>query len=111
MKSDKQEQALKIFVSKVKNKLRGHVVKIIVFGSYARGEAGPESDIDILVLTRGADKDRGLKRSASDLAMDILLDTGIYISAKVVTEEEYSFMKQLNTGFYQNISKEGVAVG
>lgn len=29
--------------------------KVLVFGSAARGETGPESDVDLLVVKRGAD--------------------------------------------------------
>ncbi|MDJ1421679.1 MAG: nucleotidyltransferase domain-containing protein [Candidatus Methanoperedens sp.] len=37
----------------VKNKYRDKTREIILFGSYARGEAAEESDIDILVITSG----------------------------------------------------------
>ena len=30
-----------------------HPEKIILFGSYARGEAGPDSDVDLLVVLQG----------------------------------------------------------
>lgn len=29
--------------------------QIILFGSYARGEAGPDSDLDLLVIERGVE--------------------------------------------------------
>jgi predicted nucleotidyltransferase len=41
-----------------------HPEKIILFGSYARGDAGPDSDVDLLVVSRKAD---GLRQQAVDI--------------------------------------------
>ena len=56
-------------------------LRVILFGSHARGEAGADSDVDILVvLEDGADK-RGsaiaIRRSLSDVPMakDIIVST------------------------------------
>jgi len=51
-----------------------------------------------------------MQKNISVIAVDILLKTGVYISAKSVSTEEYDFMKKLKTGFYQNIAREGVTV-
>ena len=51
------------------------------------------------------------EKNLSEITVEILLQTGVYISAKAVSVEEYSFMKKINTGFYQNIAREGVAIG
>ncbi len=105
----KNRELLKQFIEKVKEKYGDKIKKIILFGSYARGEATDESDIDILVIT--SENRFEMQKSLSEIAVDILLQTGVYISAKAVSVEEYSFMKKINTGFYQNIAREGVALG
>lgn len=106
---NKAQKALKQFIKKVKEKHGDKVEKIILFGSYAREEGGEESDIDVLVITR--EERFKMQRNLSGIAVDILLETGVYISPKAVTGEEYEFMKKINTGFYQSISREGMAVG
>jgi uncharacterized protein len=56
-------------------------VKIILFGSYARGEAGPESDIDLLVVLPAVANKRqaaiAIRRMLADLPMpkDIIVTT------------------------------------
>lgn len=56
-------------------------VKIILFGSYARGEAGPESDIDLLVVLPAVANKRqaavAIRRTLADLPMskDIIVAT------------------------------------
>lgn len=43
--------------------------------------------------------------------MDVLLKTGIYIYAKVLSSEEYHFLEKINLTFYRNLVKEGIFVG
>ncbi len=62
-----------------------HPVKIILFGSYARGAAGPDSDVDLLVVMDV----RGSKRRQAveiDLALS---DRTFPLDLIVVTPEEY----------------------
>ena len=82
------------------------VEKIILFGSVARGEDKGDSDVDILIISRNKQKtkDRVIRK-----AMDILLDTGTYISVKVISPLEFERLK--NTHFIAQIEKEGVLLG
>jgi predicted nucleotidyltransferase len=61
--------------------------QVIVFGSYARGEAGPESDLDLLVIEPEVASPRAesarLRRELRDL--DVALDV-IVVSAKQADE-------------------------
>jgi predicted nucleotidyltransferase len=104
-----KETILQQFLSSVKKKYSDKTKEIILFGSFARKEAAEESDIDVLVIT-GSNRFE-MQKNLSEITVEILLRTGVYISAKAVSVEEYSFMKKINTGFYQNIAREGVAIG
>ncbi len=103
------QKALLEFLKIAKQNHGDKIEKIILFGSLARGEATEESDIDILVITSGNRFE--MQKNLSGIAVDILLKTGEYISAKAISTEEYSFMEKIKTGFYRNIAKEGVVVG
>ncbi len=62
-----------------------HPAKIILFGSYARGTAGPDSDVDLLVVMEV----QGSKRRQAveiDLALS---DRTFPLDLIVVTPEEY----------------------
>ncbi len=104
-----RQKALQEFVKRAKKNYADKIQKIILFGSCARGEDREDSDIDVLVVT--TEKRFEMQKNLSGIAVDILLETGEYISAKAVSTEEYSFMKEINTGFYQNIAREGVPIG
>ena len=80
--------------------------QIILFGSVARGEDTEESDIDILIIS---DKKLETKDKLMRKVSDALLKFGVYISAKVISKEEYENLE--NTHFISNIKREGVVIG
>lgn len=49
------------YVEALKSQLGGRLVSICFFGSAARGEASPESDLDVLVIAEDLPKDFGLR--------------------------------------------------
>lgn len=57
------------------------VARILLFGSVARGEASPESDVDLLVI--GAGDLESLYKHAEDLAFEMILQGSDYISPMV----------------------------
>ncbi len=64
---------------------RFHPVKIILFGSYARGAEGPDSDVDLLVVMNVKDSKR---RQAVQIDL-ALSDRSFPLDLIVVTPEEF----------------------
>jgi predicted nucleotidyltransferase len=84
----------------------GKPVKVIMYGSQARGDAKKYSDIDLLVILPSMDS--GIRSLISDVAWEVGFDAGKLISTVPTTREKmkrYAFLP-----FYQNIKKEGVSV-
>lgn len=83
-------------------------MEAILFGSYARGEADAESDIDVMVLVDSSRQDISQKtQEISSVAADLLLSRGVMVSP-IVENRRYF---QDNIGllpFYRNIAREGV---
>ena len=84
----------------------GQSVRVIMFGSQARGDADKESDIDLLVILPVIDA--RTTRLASDIAWEVGFDAGRVISAIPDTKEQMKRFAFLP--FYQNIKREGIAV-
>lgn len=79
------------------------VEQVILYGSVARGEAGPESDVDLLVVTRDY-------RKASRALLPIrgrLLSEGVLLSVLLLTPEQLDEMKRLRFSFYTAVMSEG----
>ena len=85
------------------------IEKIILFGSVARGEDTKESDIDILIVTCNINNDLKISDDVYGKVMDILLETGEYLSTKMVPIEHYQ--KRSNSYFYINVENEGILIG
>ena len=80
-------------------------VRLILFGSQARGDARPESDWDLLMLLN---KDRLEHTDFARYAypfVELGLSHGEYFSIKQYTLEEWNQRK--GTPFYKNVVNEG----
>ena len=88
------------------NKLR----KIILYGSYARGDYKDYSDLDIMVLADIAEDEIKIYESQIDkAASDIGLDNDII--ASVMLNNGNLFMSRLHISpYYWNVLSEGVEV-
>lgn len=85
-----------------------HVRQIILYGSYARGDFRPDSDIDIMILVDMSDIElKSYSEKLSYMTYDFNLDHDIDI--KPIAKSEEIFNKWVvNYPFYSNIHKEGV---
>ena len=84
--------------------------RIILFGSYARGDYVEESDVDLMiVLDCNADEVKKLRGITAKMASDISLKYGIFLS--VLLRDKKQFEDNLDfLPFYRNIAREGVAI-
>ncbi len=75
----------------------GDVEAVYAFGSYARGDIGVASDLDILVVRKTE-----LRRVERDIAIRVAFDVAIGLDCIVVTPDEYRDVLP-TTGFGQAI--------
>ncbi len=83
----------------------GQPVKVIMFGSQARGDATRESDINLLVVLPSLESK--IMNLAFDVAWEVGFEAGKFISRAPDTKEQmkrYAFLP-----FYQTIKREGIA--
>ena len=98
------------FTSKVKLLLGNRIKRIILYGSYARGDYNDNSDIDIMILTNlNFEEIEEYRDKISDIAFDIELEKGVIISPVIKNIDKYN--EKINiVPFYMNVQKEGVII-
>ena len=104
-----QEQAwLDSYRQALANSFPDLVEQIIIYGSKARGDAGPESDIDVLVILRSGD--RISKAKVREIGHLLAVTSEAVPSILVYTLEEWSARKAGGSPFYQAVTRDGVRV-
>ena len=86
------------------------IVKILLYGSYARGDGQPDSDIDIVAIVHGERRflQEQLKK-VWDISSELELEYGTIVSPTVIPLEEFEKYKD-DLPYYRNIQKEGVEI-
>lgn len=79
-----QSEILGILERELKSKLQGHLKKIILFGSRARGDHDPDSDYDVLVMLD--DVSPAIKGMIYEIGGNVLYDHDVVLSLFPIIE-------------------------
>ena len=97
-------------VKTVNKEIPDVVSQIILYGSYARGDYSPESDLDIMLLMNCNHSDVSkFKNAVCKIASRIGLEDDIEIS--LTMQDKKTFMNRTAIlPFYRNVLQEGVTL-
>ena len=108
----KINEVINEFIDEVNKILGSRVKKIILYGSYARGDFNKNSDIDIMILTDLTDDEIVEYRDkVSNIAFDIEFDNNfdVILSPLVKNIDKFNYWLEA-LPFYMNVQKEGVVI-
>ena len=104
------QRLIEQYIFEIKKIYGSHLRKVILYGSYARGDFKPDSDMDIMILLVVSELElKAYSRRLSYMTYDFNLDNDLDI--KPIAKSEVHFKKWIaNYPFYENINKEGVVL-
>lgn len=82
------------------------IVRMILFGSVARGDDVDESDIDILIIIH--QDSRELESTIDNAVVDFILEKEEVISPHVMTEKHFN--KTKDYAFLKTVMAEGIPI-
>ena len=82
------------------------IVKVVLFGSRARGDFSGSSDMDILVVVEGI----AAKDKVVSTLHDLELEYDVPLAPVIMTENEYRIGVRLGSGFLENVGREGMVL-
>lgn len=104
------EGLLQEYRSKLQNVSEEHIKKVILYGSYARGDFQRDSDIDIMVLVDLDEKSlKSCEDKIYDLTYDFNLEHDTEIMPVVQNVDHFNYWKKAYM-FYKNVEEEGVVL-
>lgn len=110
MQRDKLDIVLQELSEELHKVLGKELDKVILYGSYARGDNRSDSDVDVIALVKlDEEKLKFVRRKLNVICSRIGLKYDLLIS--LVVKNERKFYKDISIlPFYQNIMKDGVVV-
>lgn len=87
-----------------------HLNKVIVYGSYARGDYKKNSDVDIMILVDLPEAEiKKIENRVYDVAFEIEMDTGVDISPVIKNKDQFEYWVD-TLPYYRNVREEGVTI-
>ena len=107
------ENIINEFISGVNNILGKRAKKIILYGSYARGEqceGAERSDIDVMILVNvPPNAIKQIQKAVLEYSFNLNLKYDILISPIVENVDVFNHRKEFMV-FYKNVQKDGVLI-
>ncbi|TKB68817.1 MAG: nucleotidyltransferase domain-containing protein [Nitrospira sp.] len=103
-----EQPIIKEFKRRVEARFPGELVRLVLFGSKARGEATPESDVDLLAVIQSDNWRLGDEIRSVGYALE--LEHGVVLSIQVISRNHYERLRTSGTQFFHVLEQEGVVV-
>jgi predicted nucleotidyltransferase len=92
------------FKHRAEQALPGRIVRVMLYGSRARGDARPDSDWDVAIFVNGEPTSRD-RSVLSDIGHDLMLESGQYLQTIAID----SSRTPDRSHFVHNVLKDGLA--
>ncbi len=109
MKLTAEEQAwLSTYRRALEERHPGAVARMVIYGSKARGEAGPDSDLDLLLIVKN--NAAHLKRDLRRIGYLLAASSETVLSILAYTETEWENRRNSGSVFLEAVERDAVPV-
>lgn len=99
-------RAIEALIQRLSLEYGSDILSMTLFGSKARGDDTPHSDIDVLVVV--ANEDWTVKHEIRTLGARVSLDHDVLFNLYVIEQERWEWMQEINHPLYRNIVHTGI---
>ena len=86
------------------------IVKVLLYGSYSRGDFNSDSDVDVVAIVKGDRMNLQQKlKTVWEISSDLEIEFETIVSPTVIPYDEFEKYKN-DLPYYKNIEKEGVEI-
>ena len=103
----KEQAALQVHVQELRRIFGDRLERVILYGSKARGDDHPESDVDVLAALRD-EVTRDDMRAAAYLGADGIMDRGVYVQTLLLSRHEFEHPPGMVAFIVADAEEEGV---
>ena len=107
--SKKEKRIFKAVKNCLQQRFGNALCEIKVFGSRARGEHTPESDLDVMILL-DVPVDWRIKREIRYLLAEISLEYDVLLSTRIFSTSEWQSPLFRITPLFNSIEREGILI-
>lgn len=104
--SKDEQAAIRTYVQDIHRQYPNEILSVALFGSKARGDDDPESDIDLLVITNSESND--FRSALWRMASEISLNYDVLISAHIFSQERWERTRQIGLPFPRAIAADHI---
>ncbi|MGD9100066.1 MAG: nucleotidyltransferase domain-containing protein [Anaerolineae bacterium] len=99
--TSQERQAVEAFVQALRQQYPDRIRQVLLFGSKARGDSHPDSDIDLLILVD--DDHWRFSHAISKMAARISLNRDVLLGPRVISQARWP-----STILYRTVADEGI---
>ena len=99
---------LEAYCQALKEQYPGIVDRMVIYGSKARGDDHPDSDLDVLLIVKNDAGD--LKRPLRRIGYELAATSDAVPSILAYTQDEWESRRESGTPFQQAVERDAVAV-
>ena len=103
-----EKTALQRFLTSLQGKYGQIINRVILFGSKARGDSNPDSDIDLLILTEI--ENWSIRNDIWRIAARLELSYDVIFNIQIIAIQRWQSMGDGGFSLHQRVSQEGILI-